>query len=58
VGRIETGRVYEQSMEITDPKTGATLAIRRITVKLYQPTRDGDTELHILTNVPRSADNA
>ena len=58
VGRIETGRVYEQSMEITDPKTGATLAIRRITVKLYQPTRDGDTELHILTNVPRSAANA
>jgi IS4 transposase len=57
-GRIETGRVYEQSMEITDPKTGATLAIRRITVKLYQPTRDGDTELHILTNVPRSAANA
>lgn len=55
VGRIETGRVYEQSMEITDPKTGATLAIRRITVKLYQPTRDGDTELHILTNVPRKA---
>jgi len=58
VGRIETGRVYEQSMEITDPKTGATLAIRRITVKLYQPTRDGDTEIHILTNVSRRAANA
>lgn len=58
VGRIETGRVYEQSMEITDPKTGATLVIRRITVKLYQPTRDGASELHILTNVPRRAANA
>jgi len=58
VGRIETGRVYEQSMEITDPETGATLAIRRITVKLYQPTRDGDTELHILTNVPKKAGNS
>jgi IS4 transposase len=58
VGRIETGRVYEQSMEITDPKTGATLAIRRITVRLHQPTRDGDTELHILTNVPKKAGNA
>ena len=58
MGRIETGRVYEQSMEITNPKTGATLAIRRITVKLYQPTRDGDTEIHILTNVPRSAANS
>jgi hypothetical protein len=58
VGRIETGRVYEQSMEITDPKTGATMAIRRITVKLYQPTRDGDTEIHILTNVSRRAANS
>lgn len=58
VGNIETGRVYEQSMEITNPKTATTLAIRRITVKLYQPTRDGDTELHILTNVPKKADNA
>jgi hypothetical protein len=58
VGRIETGRVYEQSMEITNPKTGATLVIRRITVKLYQPTRDGDTEIHILTNVPRRAANS
>ena len=45
-------------MEITNPKTGTTLAIRRITVKLYQPTRDGDTELHILTNVPMKAGNA
>ncbi|NLY02046.1 MAG: transposase [Rhodopirellula sp.] len=45
-------------MEITDPKTGTTLAIRRITVELYQPTRDGDTEIHILTNVPQSAANA
>jgi hypothetical protein len=52
-GRIETGRVYEQSMEITDPSTGKTVTIRRITVKLNQPTRDGDTELHILTNLPQ-----
>ena len=58
MGRIETGRVYEQRMEITDPKTGSTVTIRRITVKLNQPTRDGDTEIHILTNVPRTAANA
>ena len=58
MGRIKTGRVYEQSMEIADPKTGAPLAVRRITVKLYQPTRDGDTELHILTNVPKKAGNS
>ena len=58
MGRIETGRVYEQPMEITDPKTGSTVTIRRITVKLNKPTRDGDTEIHILTNVPRRAANA
>jgi hypothetical protein len=57
-GRIKTGRVYEQSMEITDPETGITLTVRRISVKLNQPTRDGDTEIHILTNVPKKAGNA
>jgi len=57
-GRIQTGRVYEQSMEITDPKTGNTVTIRRITVKLNQSTRDGDTELHILTNLPQRAADA
>ena len=57
-GRIATGRVYEQSMEITDPETGNTLIVRRITVKLNQPTRDGDTEIHILTDLPQRAANA
>lgn len=52
-GRIKTGRVYEQAMEITDPSTGKTITVRRITVKLNQPTRDGDTDLHILTNLPK-----
>jgi IS4 transposase len=28
------------------------MRVRRITVKLTEPTRDGDTELHILSNVP------
>jgi IS4 transposase len=57
-GRIATGRVYEQSMALTDPDTGSTLMVRRITVKLNQPTRDGDTELHILTNLPQKDANA
>lgn len=57
-GRITTGRVYEQSMEITDPTTGSTVTIRRITIKLNEPTRDGDTEMHILTNLPQRAADA
>jgi hypothetical protein len=53
VGRGATGRVYEGIAELRDPKTGETTHVRRITVKLYKPTRDGDTEIHLLTNLPR-----
>ena len=52
VGRCATGRVYEGTAELRDPQTGKTTQIRRITVKLVQPTRDGDTEIHLLTNLP------
>jgi hypothetical protein len=37
---------------LTEPETGATLAVRRITVQLRPPTRHGETELHILTTLP------
>jgi len=50
-GRIETGMVYEQTMRIAD-EDGQVPPIRRITVKLDEPTRDGDTEMHVLTNLP------
>src|SRR3954468_238272 len=50
-GRIETGKVYEQTIRATND-AGEVLILRRVTVLLDQPTRDGDTELHILTNVP------
>lgn len=55
VGQIETGLVYEQSMEVTNSE-GITRVFRRITVKLKEPTRDGDTELHIVTNLPKRVD--
>ncbi|HMB03117.1 MAG TPA: transposase [Isosphaeraceae bacterium] len=50
-GRIDTGRVYEQTIRATND-AGEILTLRRVTVLLDQPTRDGDTELHLLTNVP------
>ncbi len=50
-GRSETGKVYEQAVELTD-ECGNTLTARRVTVELDKPTRDGDTEIHILTNIP------
>lgn len=50
VGRIDSGMVYEQAMEICDGDE--TLVVRRITVELNEPTRDGAMEIHILSNVP------
>jgi hypothetical protein len=54
-GRIETGAVYEQSMRLVHDH-GVSWLVRRITVKLDQPTRDGDGELHVLSNLPASID--
>lgn len=51
-GRCETGRVYEQAAELRDPETGQVTQVRRITVKLKTPTRDGDLEIHLFTNLP------
>ncbi len=52
VGRTDTGTVYEQPVELIDD-WGGRLLVRRITVKLDQPTEDGDTEIHLLTNLPK-----
>lgn len=50
IGKIASGRVYEQMLEISEG--GETLVVRRITIELTEPTRDGDTEIHVLSNVP------
>lgn len=52
IGESETGVVYEQKMRIVDAE-GNTATIRRITVHLFEPTRDDETEIHILTNLPQ-----
>jgi IS4 transposase len=49
-GRSATGQVYEQAATIT--QNGRTLKLRRITVVLDKPTRNGDAEVHVLTNLP------
>jgi hypothetical protein len=58
VGHCSTGRLYEQAAIVKDPETGKEITIRRITVRLKKPTRDGDTEIHLLTNLPGSTANA
>ena len=56
-GRCATGAVYEQRLRLRDDD-GQVLEVRRVTVVLDQPTRDGDTEIHILTNLPVRAATA
>ena len=53
--RIETGVVYEQAMRLMHDN-GVSWLVRRITVELDQPTRDGDVEIHVLSNLPESID--
>jgi Transposase DDE domain len=51
VGRIETGHVAEQRVQVWDAQ-GDVHLFRRIRVKLDQATRDGDRVLYSLTNLP------
>jgi IS4 transposase len=50
VGESSTGKVYEQTVAFN--YQGQTRVVRRISVELAKPTRDGDTVLHLLTNLP------
>jgi IS4 transposase len=52
VGRVETGAVYEQEVEITDEE-GERLELRRVVIRLDEPTRDGETEVALLSNVTK-----
>ena len=51
-GRTATGRVTEQEAIVVDAEQHV-LHLRRITLHLDDYTRDGDGELHILTNLPQ-----
>jgi hypothetical protein len=53
-----SGPVYEQAMRVRDPTTGETMRLRRMTIKRKVPTRDGDTERHILSNGPNGRASA
>jgi IS4 transposase len=51
-GRCAAGKLYEQTLLLDDPETGEQLTVRRITLVLDECTVDGETEIHILTNLP------
>ncbi len=53
-GVTTTAIVYEQPVETTDPETGVTLRLRRLELRLFEKTRDGERTLALLTNLPET----
>jgi IS4 transposase len=53
IGRLDTGLVYEQPLELLDQEGAVLATLRRVTVELNQPTRDEDHAIHVLTNLPQ-----
>jgi IS4 transposase len=51
-GTTRSGPVSAQALRVRDPHRDATRQRRRLTIQLQVPTRDGDTALHIRSNVP------
>jgi IS4 transposase len=49
-GTCETGIVYEHSVDCHGPD-GTSLRLRRIEIRLYKPTEDGERTISILTNL-------
>ena len=55
VGRSETGEIFEQPIWVDDPECeGRRYRLRRIVLRLDQPTRNGTTEIVLITNLPES----
>ena len=44
--------VWEQRVRLDNPKTGETLIVRRLELRLPTPTRDGNRVIYVLTNLP------
>lgn len=55
LGRVATGKVYEQALEVEDTQSGETSSLRRLILRLDTPTEDGETEIQLLTNLPAKA---
>lgn len=57
IGPCPTGMVYDQLMRLDHPKEQS-IIIRRVTVELKKPTRDGESTIHVLTNLPENKADA
>ena len=50
IGRCDTGMVYERSWKVTEK--GQTRVWRAVRLELDEPTRDGEREITLITNLP------
>jgi hypothetical protein len=57
-GRTDSGKVYEQEVVLVDPQSGVRMYCRRVILKLNKPTRDGETQIAMLSNLPAEAASA
>ena len=57
IGKIETGKVYEQFISVLDD-AGREHTFRRIRVNLKKETRDGDTDIFIISNLSKTKADA
>ena len=56
VGSVAAGKVFEQTIQIQHD--GEPLHLRRVVLRLTKPTRHGDAEIVVLTNLSKTAANA
>jgi len=56
-GKVETGKVYEQPILVVD-ESGKEWKFRLIRIRLKKPTRNGQKEIFIVTNLSKSAAHA
>jgi hypothetical protein len=55
VGRCDAGEILEQDIWVDDPECkGRRYRLRRIVLQLDQPTREGETEIILITNLPKT----
>jgi hypothetical protein len=56
-GAVEGGKVFEQAVAVRTEK-GRILRLRQVVVRLEKPTRDAESEIRILSNLPAEAADA
>ncbi len=53
VGRCDSGEIFEQDIWVDDPESeGRRYRLRRIVLRLDNPTREGETEIILITKLP------